>query len=187
MSGTPCMVAAIQNLRGINRKNLLTFEILCQGVPSKTVIEKFYAETASKYGSSVQNHVFRSKDRYIGRNYLNRYQFNNGKVVYLIGEEDPLSLSFQRQIFLRESCYSCQYANEARTTDFTAGDLWKAPTDPADSDRIFCRRTSALGRYSRHGKNKSCACFGKVGARGVQTRAVYAGPSSCGSDGNQLV
>ena len=109
VSGTPCMVAAIQNLRGINRKNLLTFEILCQGVPSKTVIEKFYAEMASKYGSSVQNHVFRSKDHYIGRNYLNRYQFNNGKVVYLIGEEDPLSLSFQRQIFLRESCYSCQY------------------------------------------------------------------------------
>ena len=80
---------------------------------------------AAKYGSPVQNHVFRSKDRYIGRNYLNRYEFKNGKVVYLIGEEDPLSLSFQRQIFLRESCYSCQYANEARTADFTAGDLWK--------------------------------------------------------------
>ncbi len=126
------MVAAIQNLKGINRKNLLTFEILCQGVPSKTVIEKFYTETAAKHGSLVQNHIFRSKDRYVGRNYLNRYQFNNGKVVYLIGEEDPLSLSFQRQIFLRESCYRCQYANEARTTDFTAGDLWKTDIKGVD-------------------------------------------------------
>ena len=132
VSGTPCMVAAIQNLKGINRKNLLTFEILCQGVPSKTVIEKFYTETAAKHGSLVQNHIFRSKDRYVGRNYLNRYQFNNGKVVYLIGEEDPLSLSFQRQIFLRESCYRCQYANEARTTDFTAGDLWKTDIKGVD-------------------------------------------------------
>ncbi|WP_212793054.1 Coenzyme F420 hydrogenase/dehydrogenase, beta subunit C-terminal domain, partial [Faecalibacterium prausnitzii] len=135
VSGTPCMVAAIRNLQRINRKNLLTFEILCQGVPSKTVIEKFYSEMAAKYGSPVQNHVFRSKDRYIGRNYLNRYEFKNGKVVYLIGEEDPLSLSFQRQIFLRESCYSCQYANEARTADFTAGDLWKTDVNGLDIER----------------------------------------------------
>ena len=147
VSGTPCMVAAIRNLQRINRKNLLTFEILCQGVPSKTVIEKFYSEMAAKYGSPVQNHVFRSKDRYIGRNYLNRYEFKNGKVVYLIGEEDPLSLSFQRQIFLRESCYSCQYANEARTADFTAGDLWKTDVNGLDIERgcsvLLCNTSKA--------------------------------------------
>ncbi len=147
VSGTPCMVAAIQNLRGVNRKNLLTFEILCQGVPSKTVIEKFYMETAAKYGSPVKNHVFRSKDRYVGRNYLNRYEFKNGKAVYLIGEEDPLSLSFQRQIFLRESCYSCQYANAARTADFTAGDLWKTDIDGLDIKRgcsvLLCNTAKA--------------------------------------------
>ena len=141
------MVAAIRNLQRINRKNLLTFEILCQGVPSKTVIEKFYSEMAAKYGSPVQNHVFRSKDRYIGRNYLNRYEFKNGKVVYLIGEEDPLSLSFQRQIFLRESCYSCQYANEARTADFTAGDLWKTDVNGLDIERgcsvLLCNTSKA--------------------------------------------
>lgn len=147
VSGTPCMVAAIRNLQRINHKNLLTFEILCQGVPSKNVIEKFYAETAAKYGSPVQNHVFRSKDRHIGRNYLNRYEFKNGKVVYLIGEEDPLSLSFQRQIFLRESCYSCQYANEARTADFTAGDLWKTDVNELDIERgcsvLLCNTSKA--------------------------------------------
>lgn len=102
---------------------------------------------AAKYGSPVQNHVFRSKDRYIGRNYLNRYEFKNGKVVYLIGEEDPLSLSFQRQIFLRESCYSCQYANEARTADFTAGDLWKTDVNGLDIERgcsvLLCNTSKA--------------------------------------------
>lgn len=153
VSGTPCMVAAIQNLRGINRKNLITFEILCQGVPSKTVIEKFYAETAVKYGSPVQSHAFRSKDRYIGRNYLNRYEFKNGKVVYLVGEEDPLSLSFQRQIFLRESCYSCQYANEMRTADFTAGDLWKTDIDGLNIERgcsvLLCNTPKAKSFLER--------------------------------------
>ena len=125
VSGTPCMMAAIQNLSGLNRKNLFTFEILCQGVPSAQVVKKFYAEKAVKHGAPVKSHIFRSKERYVGRNYLNRYDYEDESVEYLVGEEDPLSLSFQRQIFLRESCYRCQYANVERVADFTAGDLWR--------------------------------------------------------------
>ena len=96
VSGTPCMVAAIQNMRNINRNNLITFEILCQGVPSELVIKRFYEEKAKKKGTLIKSHSFRSKDRYVGKNYLNRYEYEDGTVEYLVGEEDPLSLSFQR-------------------------------------------------------------------------------------------
>lgn len=124
VSGTPCMISAIKNLKGIEHDNLITFEILCQGVPDKSVIRKFYDEKEQKEGSAIVYHAFRSKDKYLGRNYLNCYKFENGRTEYLVGENDPLSLSFQRQIFLRESCYHCHYANSQRTADFTAGDLW---------------------------------------------------------------
>ena len=124
VSGTPCMVSAIKNMREINLENLITFEILCQGVPSKTVIQKFYHEKEKQSNKKIKKHYFRSKDKYIGRNYLNRYDYDNGEIEYLVGEDDPLSLSFQRQIFLRESCYRCKYSNEERVADFTAGDLW---------------------------------------------------------------
>lgn len=124
VSGTPCMVSAIKNIREINLENLITFEILCQGVPSESVIQKFYSEKEKQNKKKIKKHYFRSKDKYVKCNYLNRYDYDNGEIEYLIGEEDPLSLSFQRQIFLRESCYRCKYSNEERVADFTAGDLW---------------------------------------------------------------
>lgn len=124
VSGTPCMISAIKNMKGINHDNLLTFEILCQGVHDELVVNKYYKETERKYNSKIIKHIFRSKDFNVGRDYLNRYEFENGTVQHCIGGEDPLTLVFQRQIYLRESCYRCHYANENRVADFTGGDLW---------------------------------------------------------------
>lgn len=48
---------------------------------------------------------------------------------------------------MRESCYSCQYANEARTADFTAGDLWKTDVNGLDIERgcsvLLCNTSKA--------------------------------------------
>jgi len=124
-SGTPCQVSAIKNFLDNKLKtNLITLEILCQGVPSEKVVRKFYEIKEKKNSSKIIKHFFRSKDYYVGRNYLNKYVYDNGKIEYEIGGDDPLSLSFQRQIFLRESCYNCKFSKEERVADFTAGDLW---------------------------------------------------------------
>ena len=148
VSGTPCMVSAIKNLKDINLLNLLTFEILCQGVPDKYVIERYYDEKEEKKGSRIKNHSFRAKDWYVGRNYLNRYEYDNGEIECLIGGEDPLSLSFQRQIFLRESCYSCFYANSERVADFTSGDLWEYDSIKFNKNQgcsvVLCNSNKAL-------------------------------------------
>ena len=44
--------------------------------------------------------------------------------VYYIGGNDILTLSFQRFLFLRNSCYNCHFSNEKRVADFTCGDIW---------------------------------------------------------------
>lgn len=125
VSGTPCQISAIKNSLKINLENLYTFEILCQGVPNDFVIKKYYNELEKKKNQKIEKHIFRSKDKYVGRNYLNKYVFSNNEIEYLVGESDPLSLSFQRQIFLRESCYNCKYACEERVGDFVSGDYWE--------------------------------------------------------------
>lgn len=125
VSGTPCQISAINNDFKINKENLYTFEILCQGVPNDFVIKRYYEELEKIEKSKIKKHYFRSKDKFVGRNYLNKYIFSNDKIKYFVGEEDPLSLSFQRQIFLRESCYNCKYSNEKRVGDFVAGDYWE--------------------------------------------------------------
>ena len=124
LSGTPCMIASFKKQMSFNQDNIITFEIICQGVPSKLVIDKFYSEKESKKQSKIASHDFRSKDRFVGRNYLNKYVYQSGAEDYYVGEKDALSLSFQRQIFLRESCYKCKFAQERRIADFTGGDLW---------------------------------------------------------------
>ena len=129
------MVAAIQNMRNINRNNLITFEILCQGVPSELVIKRFYEEKAKKKEHLSRVIVFALKIGMWEKNYLNRYEYEDGTVEYPVGEEDPLSLSFQRQIFLRESCYRCKYANTKRSADFTAGDLWEIESTEIEKKR----------------------------------------------------
>lgn len=133
-SGTPCQISAINNIKSINHSNLYTFEILCQGVPNSFVVKKYNNVLEKKEKSTIVSHVFRSKKRYVGRNYLNEYTFKNGKIKYFVGEEDPLSLSFQRQIFLRNSCYNCKYTNNKRVADFTGGDIWNDKFCSSDMD-----------------------------------------------------
>lgn len=131
VSGTPCQMSAIKNISKINKKNIFTVEILCQGVPSQTVIDKYNSFKEKKEKKKIINHYYRSKDKYVGRNYLNKYVFEDNTIKYYVGEEDELSLSFQRQIFLRESCYKCKYANEKRVSDFVIGDLWNKEIIPS--------------------------------------------------------
>lgn len=129
-SGTPCQVSAIKRIIPKNFwKNLITIEILCQGVPSEKLVKYYYKSLEKKYHSKITEHYFRSKDQYVGKNYLNKYIFQNKNILYKTGGEDRLCLMFQRQNFLRESCYTCKYANPNRLSDFTIGDLWKYTLD----------------------------------------------------------
>lgn len=124
VSGTPCQISALTNNIKINKQNFISLEIICQGVPSQKVINRYHEEIEKKEHKKIIEHSFRSKDYNVGRNYLNKYVFDDGTVKYMKGEEDPLSLTFQRQMFLRNSCYMCKYTNKNRVADFTAGDLW---------------------------------------------------------------
>ncbi|RGH27208.1 hypothetical protein DWV15_09945 [Coprobacillus sp. AF02-13] len=125
-SGTPCQVAAIEiKFRKKFKNKLVTVEIICQGAPNERVVKRSYIELEKKYNSKIIEHKFRSKDQYVGRNYLNKYVFENGNIEYLKGSRDILTKSFQNQIFLRESCYKCNFTQKNRIADFTIGDLWK--------------------------------------------------------------
>ena len=124
-SGTPCQVAAIETrYRSKFKDKLITVEIICQGAPSYKVVSKAYLEKEKIEKSKIKNHIFRSKDSYVGRDYLNKYTFSNGHIKYYVGSDDSLTKSFQNQIFLRESCYNCNFTKQNRNADFTIGDLW---------------------------------------------------------------
>lgn len=126
-SGTPCQVAAVVKYfeKDNNRSNLITLEILCQGVPSYKAVKYFYNYYEKKEKSKLVEHKFRSKLKYVGRNYFSEYKFKNETTKSFVGEDDILTLSFQRNLFLRNSCYHCYFANSRRVADFTCGDIWE--------------------------------------------------------------
>lgn len=123
--GTPCQVAAVKAVTNKSiQNNIITVDIICQGVPSKKCVESFRKAKEKRKDIKIKKHSFRSKDKYLYKNYLAKYEFADGSVEYIEGDNDLFCSSFQRQIMLRESCYNCKFAQEKRTGDITLGDIW---------------------------------------------------------------
>ena len=62
-SGTPCQIAGLKSyLQGSEQKNLLTVEIVCEGVPSPLYIKKFENYLENKYKSKIKNLDYRYTD-----------------------------------------------------------------------------------------------------------------------------
>lgn len=121
--GTPCQVEAIKTSVG-NNENLYLIDILCQGVPSKKVVDYYHKYMSRKFGSEIVEHIYRCKDNIDRNQYVTKIVFNNDFIYYGKGEKDLYNRSFQRKIFLRESCYNCKYTNLNRKSDLTLGDFW---------------------------------------------------------------
>lgn len=62
-SGTPCQIAGLRNfLQNIDQTNLLTVEVICEGVPSPWYIRKYNDYCLKKYGLPIESLDYRYKD-----------------------------------------------------------------------------------------------------------------------------
>ena len=121
-SGTPCQVAALNTFLGREYENLITVDILCHGISAPVLYEDYI------------NRIQKKKDGIENINY--RYSvcgdWHNPKtlITYKSGRrrmgnlENSYFRIFVRDYFLRESCYSCNYARFDRVSDITLGDFW---------------------------------------------------------------
>lgn len=67
-SGTPCQIAGLNNylaLSNIDTTNLLTVEVVCEGVPSPLYIEKYNDFLKKKYGQEIDSIDYRYKGKSI--------------------------------------------------------------------------------------------------------------------------
>lgn len=121
-SGTPCQIAGLNTLVGnTDRDNLITCDIICHGVPSPKLWKDFCITLNKKFGKVI-NYKFRDKSA--GWNKPVQKVINEDrkqKSNYYISTFFRL---FNSDIFLRESCYKCKYANYNRVADITIGDFW---------------------------------------------------------------
>lgn len=124
--GTPCQCAAIQSFaRGQKCDNYLyTTAIICHGVPSPMVWNKWKLYLEEKMNSQMVYANHREK----GKNYNNPeslYLFKNGKSIRLATYlEDLYCFAFSTDVFLRNSCYNCNFKGDNITADVIIGDFF---------------------------------------------------------------
>lgn len=125
-SGTGCQIAGLYGF--LDNKmydgQLVTVDLICGGVPSRLLIDKFLEN--EPYG--VKRIVsFRTKENGWsprGFAYNLKVEDTSGLVHDYTKQRTLISTGFACEMTNRYSCYQCQFAGTHRMSDFTIGDYW---------------------------------------------------------------
>ena len=125
-SGTGCQVAGILSFLSPKKYtgSLITIDLVCGGIPSRFLIEKFLDGEPYKIKKIVS---FRSKtkgwkSKDFSYNLLTEDE--RGEFHDYTGVKNLIIDGFSREMTERYSCYNCQFNGSSRKSDFTIGDLW---------------------------------------------------------------
>lgn len=130
-SGTPCQIAGLLSFLGnTNKENLITVEVVCEGVPSPLYVRKYDQQIQKKYGVPIQSIDY----RYKGRSLLShgKWDFQVMKTSFVTNKKgfeidrwfNPFWSVWLNHLMSRPSCYHCKFTTVGRTADITLGDLW---------------------------------------------------------------
>lgn len=123
-SGTPCQVAGIESLLDtikISKENFYSCDMICHGVPSPKVYEKYLELLEKKKGAKIKKFNFRDKAVSGWHDHIETYIFENN---YNKNTNNIYCDIFYSNLALRESCENCKYAKKNRPGDLTMGDCW---------------------------------------------------------------
>lgn len=122
-TGTPCQVAAARKLLG-DHERLYCIDLICHGVGSPGVFQRYLEELSARKGRRVQSYSFRHKVKRFGNieDHRSLIIYEDGTVEQPV--HDLISRLFLKQLCLRPSCgEGCPYRDAARQGDITLADL----------------------------------------------------------------
>ena len=122
--GTPCQVAGLKSYLGREYDTLLLVDLICHGVPSPKLWEKYTEYLQTKKGK-LKRVNFRSK--HLGYHVsVMEEQFENGHVQFGSARTNLMSKCFFRNVADRPICYECPFKTISRVSDLTLFDGWHA-------------------------------------------------------------
>ncbi|MDF2880324.1 MAG: hypothetical protein K0R54_881 [Clostridiaceae bacterium] len=155
-TGTPCQVAALKTFT--NSENLVTIDVLCHGIPSKIVFDKYINYISDK--RNVNSYTFRDKTNGWSK-YSVKMLMDNGKPYECITRQDPFFHGFICDLYSNLACYNCKFAAIPRVGDITLGDFWKISEDLMDERGVSVvlannnKGQTLLNEIEVHGKIKT--------------------------------
>ena len=143
-TGTPCQVAGLHKYLGKPYDGLVTVDVLCHGVPSPGLWEKYVKALEHQHGTRMEYVRFKDKSE-SWRHYAFTTSF--GSCEYM---DDPYMALFVQDMTLRPSCYKCAMRGGRSGSDVTLSDLWSVHVSaPEMSDD---RGVSGVYVYTEKGR-----------------------------------
>lgn len=121
---SPCQIAALYAYLGQDYPNLVTCDFICRGVNSPVAFQKYIENLEKKYDSKAISVKFKNK-KFGWHRFSTRIIFANGCEY----NQDRYTDLFMRgyleaNLFMRPSCYDCQFKGFPRQADLTLADFW---------------------------------------------------------------
>lgn len=122
-TGTPCQIGGLKVFLNKKYENLICVDIICHGVPSPKVWQK-YIEFREKFaGAKTANIAFRRKN-YGWMQYSLSFFFKNCSEYSENFKNDLFMKAFLKNLCLRKSCHVCSFKTINRISDITIADFW---------------------------------------------------------------
>lgn len=121
-TGTPCQIAGLKSFLRKDYENLYTQDIICHGVPSPQVWQK-YLRGVNKDNKKIEKLSFRSK-RNGWKNYGLEITYDDSTNYFCDFRENSYSKAFLNNLCLRPSCYKCAFKKKKLFSDITLADYW---------------------------------------------------------------
>ena len=122
-TGTACQVYALKKYLRKPYENLLTFDIVCHGVPSRKLLLAYVKHYEREQGKELKEVYFRFKDGN-WQGYKVQKRFVDGSVLNHPNGQDMFIRLFIGDKMLNKCCYNCPHAHLPRPGDLTLGDYW---------------------------------------------------------------
>jgi Pyruvate/2-oxoacid:ferredoxin oxidoreductase delta subunit len=132
--GTPCQIGGLTFFLGNKEyENLLTVDVMCQGVPSPYIFRKYIDEVEKETGWRVVDANFRTKEHgwrcglLLLLLQLQSPEGKNTRAIKRILSKNEFYNAFIREYFMRPSCYDCRFKSnhQGYYADLTIADFWR--------------------------------------------------------------
>ena len=119
-SGTPCQIGGLKTYLHKDYDKLLTVDLICHGVPSPKVWRE-YLKWMRK-NDKVLDVNFRDKTN--GWQDFHQLILTSNTTIHENQVKNPYLRGFLQNVYLRRSCYDCQFKTTHRLSDITLADAW---------------------------------------------------------------
>lgn len=124
--GTPCQVAGLSSYLGKPYDKLILVDMVCHGVPSPLVWEKYICarQRTDSHDQLGKVNLRSKKSGWSRYGYSVEINYLDGSVYSVPQGQDWFMRGFVENLYLRKSCENCNFKGIQRCSDITIGDFW---------------------------------------------------------------